>query len=256
MNPTTDSPVTAKYPVTSFQNALDVARAVSEAGGANAEVQNPVIAHALKSSHTSGAFAQRLSSARSYGLISGGRGGYRLTDAAKRYFFPSSESEKRLAMLEFLNAPPIFAEIIKRFDGNKIPATDMLANVLLREMKVPESWKERVARFFLKTAQEAGIMDSQGFLRYAASRQSMDTRTSKQSKDQIEVSQPPVSLDLSKGHSSLAFPTPEEGMNAWVFSLNGKTVRVETSSDLTPDLWKKLNSYIQVLKPFEEESKP
>jgi hypothetical protein len=250
MNRTTDSPTISKYPVTSFQNALEVARAVSDAGGANAEVQNPVVAHALGSSHTSGAFSQRLGSARGYGLIAGGRGGYRLTDAAKRYFLPSSDSEKRQATLELLNTPPIFSEIIKRFDGNKIPRTEMLANLLMREMKVPESWKERVARFFLKAAQDAGIIDGQGFLRYAATRQSMDTRTPNQSKGQIQSSAPPTLLPA--GMPSAASQAPEEGMDAWVFSLNGKTVRVETSNDLTPELWKKLNSYIQVLKPFEE----
>ena len=248
MNNKTDSPAW-KYPVTAFQNAVEVARAVSDAGGANVDVQNPVIAHALHASHTSGAFAARLSSARTYGMIVGGRNGYRLSDAAKRYFFPSSESDKRRGLFELLNAPPIFSEIIKRFDGNKLPSTEMLANVLMREMKVPESWKERVARFFLKAAQGAGVIDGQGFLRYAAGRHTMDTGTSASSKP-ILHDQP---LVATNGNGSPATPlTPEEGMSAWVFSLKGKTVRVETSNDLSLELWKKLNSYVQVLKPLEE----
>src|SRR5262249_31401061 len=157
MKVTSNTSVAAKYPVVSFQNALEVARAVADAGGANTEVQISVIAGALRSSHTSGAFSQRLSSARVYGLIDGARGAYRLTDAGKRYFFPSNDSEKREAILELVNTPLIFSEIIKRFDGNKVPSTEMLANVLMRELRVPESWKERVARFFLKAAHDAGI---------------------------------------------------------------------------------------------------
>lgn len=47
-------------------------------------------------------------------------------------------------------------------------------------------------------------------------------------------------------------PLLSEGMNVWVFSLGGKTVKVEASSDLSTDLWKKLEAYIQVLKPLEE----
>jgi hypothetical protein len=247
-----DSPTTAKYPLTSFQTALEVGQAVSEAGGATSDVQNPVIAQALGVSHTSGAFGQRLSSARTYGVIFGGRRGYRLTDAGKRYFFPSSETEKRQAMLEFLKTPPIFSDVINRFDGNKIPAPDMLANTLLREMNIPESWKARVARFFLKAAQDAGAIDSHGFLRYAASRHSMDGEPLIQSKTHIDTAPPPISSPTSV--PSPLFHTPEDGMNAWVFSLNGKTVKVETSNALTPELWKKLNSYVQVLKPFEEDS--
>jgi hypothetical protein len=232
----------SNYPVNTFQNALEVARAVCDSGGSNSDVQKSVIAHALQSSANSGAFIQRLASTKIYGMIEGGRNGYRLTEDAKRYFFPSSEGEKRNAFLMLLKSAPIFAEIIKRFDGNRIPSSDLLANVLLREFKVPESWKDRVARFFLKAAGDAGVLDAQGFLRYAAARQSVD--------------HVPASASSSPADRENEAPPPPppipSGMNAWVFSLRGKTVKVETSDDLSPELWKKLDAYIQVLKPFQE----
>lgn len=230
----------SNYPVNTFQNALDVARAVSDSGGANSDVQKSVIAHALQSSANSGAFIQRLSSAKIYGVIEGGRSGYRLSHDAKRYFFPSSDVEKRNALLALLKAAPIFAEIIRRFDGNRIPSQDLLANVLLREFKIPASWKDRVARFFLKAASDTGVLDAQGFLRYDAAKQSLDhmpaTPSSPKADERIEP-----------------FPSPQlpEGMNVWLSSLDGKRVKVEASNDLTLDLWKKLEAYIQVLKPFE-----
>lgn len=235
----------SNYPVNTFQNALDVARAVCDSGGSNSDVQKSVIAHALQSSANSGAFIQRLSSAKIYGVIEGGRNGYRLTDDARRYFLPSTEGEKRDALLMLLKSAPIFAEIIKRFDGNRMPTADLLANVLLREFRVPASWKDRVARFFLKAASDVGVLDAQGFLRYAAARESIDhmpaTTSSPPSDREIQPSTPP--------------PRPPEGMNVWVSSLEGKTVKVEASNDLSPDLWKKLEAYIQVLKPFEEDKK-
>lgn len=230
------------YPVLSFQNALEVARAVSDAGGANAEVQIPVIAHALGVSHTSGAFSQRLGSTRAYGLIVGSRGEYRLTDAAKRYFFPSSDSEKRQATLEILSAPTIFSELIKRFDGNKIPSTEMLANVLMREMGVPASWKERVARFFLKAAHEAGVVDAQGFLRYSAARHTVETNTSSSSKTTAPS-------QLSSKDSK---PDREEttGMDVLVFSAGKQTARLETpKGDMSRALWEKLNRFVKALEP-------
>jgi hypothetical protein len=234
-----------KYPVLSLQNAIEVAQAVSDAGGANTDVQNPVIAHALGSSHTSGGFSQRLSSARAYGLIAGGRSGYRLTDAGKRYFFPSNESEKRQASLGFLSTPAIFSEIIKRFDGNKIPNTEMLANVLMREMRIPESWKERVARFFLKAAHDAGIIDGQGVLRYSATRHTMETDTSSVSKaTPSRTREFPISTENPSDREETG------GIDVLVFSVGDQTVRMETpKGGLSRPLWEKLNRFVKALEP-------
>ena len=234
----------SNYPVNGFQNALDLARAVSDSGGANSDVQKSVVAHALKSSANSGGFIQRLSSAKIYGMIEGGRSGYRLSNDAKRYFFPSSDSEKRNALLALFKSAPIFAEIIKRFDGNRIPSPDLLANVLLREFKVPASWKDRVARFFLKAASDIGVLDAQGFLRYDAAKQSVDHMPATPSSSPADEPIDPL--------PSIRLP---EGMNVWLSALDGKVVKVEASNDLTLGLWKKLEAYIQVLKPFEEEKK-
>jgi len=235
------------YPVNSFENALGVARAVSEAGGANSVVQKSVIAHALAMSDSSGGFAQRLATARTYGMIEGGQGGYRLTEFTKQYFHPSSEAEKRLALLIMLKSAPIFAEIIKRFDGNKIPTSDMLANVLLREFKVPESWKGRVARFFLKAAADAGILDGQGYLRYSAARQSIDTMPDSSSTSSAESSSP---IPASPSAPSGGGPIYAKGGNALVFSEGDQSVRLETSGgELSSTLWGKLNIFVQALKP-------
>jgi hypothetical protein len=236
------------YPVLPFQNGLEVAKAVCDAGGANSGVQKSVIAHALKSSETSGGFIQRLGTARIYGMIEG-RGDYRLTEGAKRYFFPSSDTEKRHALLALINSAPIFAEIIKRFDGNRVPTGDMLANVLLREFGIPESWKVRVARFFSKAASDAGILDNQGFLRYSSALHTLDGMPGTSSNNQAATQQ----RDAVSSTSSSQLGAERAGMNAWVFSLKGKTVRVETSDELSPELWQKLDAYIKVLKPFEVE---
>jgi hypothetical protein len=238
------------YPVLPFQNALEVAKAVCDSGGANSPVQKSVIAHALNSSESSGGFIQRLGTARIYGMIEG-RGDYRLTDGAKRYFFPSSEAEKRQATLQLLSSAPIFAEIIKRFDGNRIPTSDMLANVLLREFGIPESWKVRVARFFIKAVGDAGILDNQGFLRYSSALHTLDNMHGGSSNDQASTQPRDTAVATNTPIPSME---PREGMNAWVFSLKGKTVKVETSDELSPDLWKKLDAYVKVLKPFEGEN--
>src|SRR5438874_370936 len=106
------------YPLVSFRNALEVAAAVNDAGGAKSPVQKSVIAARLGVSDGSGAFLQRLSSARSYQMIEG-RGAYTLTPESVRYFFPGNAADRDRALLSFFASPALFSEIIHRFDGNK-----------------------------------------------------------------------------------------------------------------------------------------
>jgi hypothetical protein len=238
------------YPLVTFQNALEAARAVSEAGGAKSDVQKSVIASYLKVSDSSGAFIQRLATARAYNMIEG-RGSYRLTPDAERYFFPGDENDQRRALLSFFGAPPVFEEIIKRFDGNKVPQPDMLANILHREMKVGESWKDRVAAFFIKAADMVEVVDANGFLRYRSSLHTIGSSPQMRS-TASEIQAPPQSIPFPD--SDVSQKIPQKGVNAWVFSLKGQTVRVETSDELSLKLWEKLDSYIKVLKPSEEDS--
>jgi hypothetical protein len=235
----------AKFPLLSLQNSLNVAEAVRDAGGANTEVPKSVIASHLGSSENSGAFLQRLGSARAFGLIEG-RGAYRLTDDAKRYFFPADEDERRRAQLAFLASPPVFNEIIKRFDGNKLPAPGMLANILHREYGVSNSWKDRVASSFVKAAQIVGAVDGQNFLRYGASLHSMESTLS-----QADLADARLPAVVVAGSRAVAAP---EG-NSWLFQEEGQFVRLESSAKLSPALWQKLNAYVQVLRPSSKAQK-
>jgi hypothetical protein len=245
-NQTADVP---SYPLGGFPSALEVARAVSEAGGAKADVQKAIIASHLQTSHTSGAFLQRLASARSYRMIAG-RGSYRLTPTGVSYFLPASDSDSKRALLSFLASPPTFAEIIKRFDGTRLPSVEMLGNVLHREMGVSDSWKSRVASFFIKAAQAAGVVDSQGFLRYRAALQTMESEPQNHS---IEAAQ-----ESESGFQMMASPPSHrpvsDGMDALVFSVGAQTVRLETpKGDLSRPLWEKLNKFVKALEPSDSK---
>ena len=249
--PTADS---ARYPLFQLHNSIRVAEAVRDNGGLNMDVPKASIAAALESSETSGAFLQRLLSARSFGLIEG-RGSYRLTERAKRYFFPASEAEKQEAYVSFLACPPVFAELIKRFDGNKLPLVPMLGNILHREMGVSDSWKERVASFFLKSAQAVGVVDNNGFLRYRASQHTMSQPPlNAPSTAQPETNGTDLAAEQTASSAPYQEPGATKGVDVWVYSHKGQTVRLETSHELSPLLWQKLNQYLTVLKPTEEDA--
>ncbi len=159
------------YPYTSLGPSLKIADAVKELGGARTSVSKSSLAALLKESDKSAAFLQRVSSAKAFGLIAG-RSEYILTEASKRYYFPTSENEKSTALLVCLDTPTGFRELIRRYDGDKLPSREILANILQREFGVPESWKERAAAFFENSAQLIGVIDADRFLRFKATQHS------------------------------------------------------------------------------------
>ena len=175
-----------------------------------------------------------------------GRGSYRLTDTAKRYFFPANDNDRQHAQLIFLGSPLVFNGIIKRFDGNRLPAPGMLANILHREFGVSDSWKDRLAASFLKAAQTVGAVDAQNFLRYRASLLAMETLSPKA--QPLAAATP----EQSRDDRPLRVTSPSAEGNCWVSQSGGEYVRVESSSALSLALWQKLNAYVQVLKPSDD----
>ncbi|MGB7158012.1 MAG: hypothetical protein WBD40_08090 [Tepidisphaeraceae bacterium] len=233
------------YPYATFLKALEIAEAVRGLGGNNGNVRKSLIAHKLKVSESAPSLNQNIGSAKCFSMIDG-RGSYRLTDTAKRYFFPTKTSEKRAAMLAMIKSPTIFESLIERFDGEKIPPTDVLVNVLHREHDVSESWRPRVATLFLSTMREAEVIDSSGILRYRASLHAADdgTMSVMNSAAQPIVSTPPP---VQRERESVV---AAESGSADIWQFRG--IRLQTPEHMSIDLWKKLSDYVNVLKPMED----
>lgn len=155
------------YPYTSLVPTLKIADAVKELGGARSPVSKSRLASHLKEGEKSASFLQRVASAKAFGLIVG-RSDYSLSEAAKRYYSPTSEQDRSNALLEFLTAPTSFREIIRLFDGAQLPKREILGNIFSEKLKVPESWKDRAAAFFENSAQFIGVIDENRFLRFKA----------------------------------------------------------------------------------------
>lgn len=240
----------ATYPYLPLATALGVGDAVKDLGGARSKVLKSVLASHLKESEKSPAFAQRLISAKSFGLIEG-RGAFALTDLAQRFFFPTTETEKSSALLEIAGFPEAFRVIITRFDGAKLPEREIVANILHRECRVPESWKDRVASYFEKAAKLAGALDENGFLRFGAAKEARPAgmRASR------EIPPTPDSSAVASLSRATIKDSPlsaTSDVNVWTFSHQGNTVHVETPKSLSKPLWEKLEGYVKLIKPIEE----
>jgi len=246
------------YPAYPLDEAMKVAEAVSELGGARSAVPKSLLAKHMKYAESGPSFFQRVSAAKSFKTIDGW-GSYSLTEEAKRYFFPTSETDKQRGRVAFLRGPAAFAVIIKRFDGAKLPSTEMLGNVLHNEASVPATWKDKVAALFIRSAQFAGVVDAAGFLKCDATMHSTGSRGDGQPAEEqpalitptpSDDETPPTRYKRVAGKLNLA---PKVFTHTEIDRATGaqKVVLVETPEDLTPSSWELLNYYVQSLKPKE-----
>jgi hypothetical protein len=155
------------YPLYDLAEAFKVAEAVRDLGGGNAPVSKSLLAQQLKYAETGPSFFQRVAAAKSFGLIDGW-GSYSLTDQAKQYFYPTAENGKESAAVAILTFPNAFAVLVQKFDGGKLPANEMIGNIIHKEAAIPVSKKDVVASCFVRSAQFLKVIDASGFLRCKA----------------------------------------------------------------------------------------
>jgi hypothetical protein len=115
----------------------------------------------------SASLSQIIAASKCFSVIKGW-GMFGLTDLSNQYFSPADDTEKRKAILKIIKAPSVFEKLIEKYDGSKLPANEMVANLVEREMGVPPSWKARVASLFVSALKQVNAIDAAGFIRYGA----------------------------------------------------------------------------------------
>ncbi|MCJ7543990.1 MAG: hypothetical protein MUP47_05395 [Phycisphaerae bacterium] len=244
------------YPYYSLEKSLEAAKVVLELGGNRQEVQRSLIAQRLKLGDSASALGQLLGAAKCFGLIDG-RGAFKLTPLAMDYLCPTDESQKQRELLNILIQPTAFDKLIMRFDGNKAPSQEILSNLLQREMSVPKSWSGRIASLFMSAVRDVGALDSEGFIRHEASLHGTMVQTSQPVVPHPTSDRQDGMRESVPGTQQVPKPVPSDlDRNVWFFTLKGGSVRVETSKELSMDLWNKLDQYIQVLKPEQDDGGP
>jgi hypothetical protein len=241
------------YPYTSLVPSLKIADAVKELGGARTSVSKSSLAAHFRESEKSASFLQRVASAKAFGIISG-RSDYSLTEAAKRYYFPTSDSDKSNALLEFLAAPSSFAEVIRRYDGDKLPSREILANVFQRDLKVPESWKERAAAYFENSAQFIGVIDENRFLRVKATQHAAASQSTP-----IQSVEVPKTIPRSPIFSGGGQPTvfgDQEEHSLFLDKEKQRKFSINSPLFISRAEYDRIIKWIEVTLIIEEENKP
>lgn len=233
----------AAYPYYDLEACIQFAANIRQLGGSKDGVKKSLLAKQVGLAESTPSFFQRLSACKVFGIVEGW-GAYNLTETGRMFFYPQAENDPQSALLRMLSKPAAFDLIIKRFDGEKLPSTQIMGNIFHQELDIPDSWKDRVAQMFSRSARFVKIIDDNGFLRYDAA---MHTGT-------IETPEnPPIPATKPDGFAEIgvklsAPQTANSGITAWS---DGDKIKVQTPLPITKEIWEKLNAYVQILKPKE-----
>src|SRR5205807_1578299 len=162
---------TVAYPRHPLALCLALTAAVRDEGGNRKPVPKSILASRMKVAEGSEDFISKIASAKCFRLIEG-RAEFSLTEGAKRYYYPPNDAAKRPAFISFLSQPEAFDELIKLYDGERLPEQQYISNRLHEQFGLPAAWASRVAGYFLRSAETVGVIDQSGFLRYHATMQS------------------------------------------------------------------------------------
>jgi hypothetical protein len=249
---------TVSYPYHPIALCLDLAKGVREIGNGKQEVSRSLLASHLKIDENAADFSQKIASTKTYGLIDG-RGTFKLTELSMGLFFPTAdpEREKKIALLQAAAQPGAFAALLQRYDGSKPPSQELIGNVLSQQMGIPESWKMRVATFFIKSMEASGALGPDGFLRHAAElEKARQATTGGAAPTGTEPDRKVYNNGATAGgrtSGNVGNMTQDEseqlGVIVWKYPYKGKSLRVETPEDMSREVWEKLNRYITVLEP-------
>lgn len=118
---------------------------------------------------------------------------------------------------------------------------------------MPESWKDRTAASFIRSAQFAGALDDTGFLRVRALREAQLSKALSETTVASMQTSTPVVSGLAATIPVIHKEAQSVDTNVWNFTYQGKNVRLITPTELDYALWEKLNGYVKLIEPTKAQ---
>jgi hypothetical protein len=142
---------TIVFPYNPLKDAEAIAAAIHDNWGM--ETDPETLARRMDASHRSGAFRNKVSAARIFGVVEVGRGRITLTPLGTRIVDPSQRREARVEA--FRNAP-LFERLYEMHSGALLPQNQALENEI-KQLGVLPKQAERARWAFQKSAEHAGF---------------------------------------------------------------------------------------------------
>ena len=150
-----------RYPGVTLAESLKLCESVEELGVDGLSAPDIATALGYKNIKTN-TFSARLSAARQFGLLALTGDGYALTSLAREILHPVDPANLPRLYRQALVKPPLYAELVERLGGKKVPEATILGNVLYHNYQIIASAKQQAADAFLESARFAGAMGGDG----------------------------------------------------------------------------------------------
>lgn len=146
---------TIEFPYTDLDSAVEVAKGVHSTGGNACDYDQ--LAAELKMEAKGGGFRLRVTSARTFGLITYDRGGrITLSELGRQVVDPQQERASRVAA--FL-AVPLYSRVFEQFKGSPLPPQAGLERAI-ESMGVGPKVKDKARQVLQRSAKQAGFFDA------------------------------------------------------------------------------------------------
>lgn len=228
------------YPAITLDEAIEAASKFREELGTGPHDRG-TIAKALGHSSLTGSAARKIGAMNHYGLLNRSKSQYELSDLADRIALYRDDDERDAAIREALGEPALFKSIIDRFQPEgQIPR--QLSNILARDFGILPAVKDDVTKTFLRSAEFAGVIDSEGrFLNPATSPRQRDVPAEKEeetsenrTENRNEKQAVRPSKPVEQGNIS-AEGEPTDEIQRFVIALSpGRKAVLTVPAELTP----------------------
>jgi hypothetical protein len=153
-----------RYPAVSLETALALVTFIDERGLDGLTAIEIAAAAGYKNVKTN-AISARLSSARQFGLLALHKERYSLTLLARSLIHPADPAGIPQLRRQAFLAPPLYAEVTARLGHKKLPALEIVANLLYHHHHITASAKEPAAEALLESARFARLISEDGVFR-------------------------------------------------------------------------------------------
>ena len=137
----------AAYPYYSISQSLEFSDKIYKNYGKGYRATRELIAEALGVSV--GSLAQKIGTAVQYGFLDvKSKEGYKVTDLFVQWKRPINEQSKKEALIEAFKNPNLYNDLINVFEGEILPPSKPLANILFQNHNISEKACDRAAQIF------------------------------------------------------------------------------------------------------------
>ena len=148
------------FPSYGFSVALDIARRVEESGGGT--LSEETLAVNLGLSKSSSGFRLRCLAARHFNLLAKQGATVTTTAIAKSILKPTGDDDALRGYRQSFLSIPLFCAVAERYQGQRLPDSQTLRNVLEREFLVEHNRVQQAERLLLESARDTYLLKQRG----------------------------------------------------------------------------------------------